>query len=332
MAGCPRAVVLHGATADRPDEADTVAQAETVADALAGLGWECSIETVGLDLSALDGLLMPRPDIVFNLVEAIAGDGRLAHLAPAVLDHLAIRYTGAPAATLFTTTRKTLAKTLLCGAGLPTPDWIESGKAAAPGQPHCERMIVKSVSEDASIGIDAASVVSPERVSAEMAARMARHGGEWFAEAYIDGREFNVGILDGEDGPEVLPIAEILFVDYPAGRPRIVDYDAKWLEGSFAFTHTPRHFNHPRSDDALLKELRRLALETWALFSMTGYGRVDFRVDAEGRPWILEVNANPCLTPDAGFMAAAGRAGYTAADVVGRIAAAALRGAARNAA
>lgn len=332
MGGRPRAVVLHGATADRPDEVDTIAQAQTVADALAALGWDWAIETVGLDLSALDRLLTPRPDLVFNLVEAIAGDGRLAHLVPAVLDHLAILYTGASAATLFTTTRKTLAKSLLRGAGLPTPDWIERGQATAPRPPGSDRMIVKSVWEDASVGIDSASVVAAGRASAEMDARAGQSGGEWFAEAYIEGREFNVGIIDGEDGPEVLPIAEILFVDYPAGRPRIVDYEAKWLEGSFAFTHTPRHFSHPRSDAALLDELRRLALETHALFGVRGYGRVDFRVDAAGRPWILEVNANPCLTPDAGFMAAADRAGYTVADVVGRIVGAASRGTALHAA
>lgn len=331
MGGRPSAVVLHGATADRPDEADTIEQAETVANALAALGWDCRIETVGLDLSALDRLLTPRPGIVFNLVEAIAGDGRLAHLAPAVLDRLAVPYTGASAAALFATTSKTLAKTLLRGAGLPTPDWIE-GELSAPEPPASDRMIVKSVWEDASIGIDARSVVPSGRAYAELAARAAQHGGDWFAETYVDGREFNVGVLDGEDGPEVLPIAEILFVDYPVGRPRIVDYEAKWLEGSFAFTHTPRRFSLPRSDSVLLDELRRLALAAHALFGVRGYGRVDFRVDTAGRPWILEVNANPCLTPDAGFMAAAGRAGYSVAEVVSRIVASASRGTALNAA
>lgn len=327
----PRAVVLHGATADRPDEADTIAQARLVALELAAMGWACDIAAVGLDLSRLDAILTPRPAIVFNLVEALAGDGRLAHLAPAVLDHLAIPYTGASAAGLFATTGKTLTKGLLRAAGLPTPDWIELGGAGGR-RPECDRMIVKSVWEDASLGIDARSVVATGDAAAEMAARAARYGGEWFAEAFVEGREFNVGILDGADGPEVLPIAEILFVDFPAGRPHIVDYEAKWLEGSFAFTHTPRHFDLPGRDGPLLGELRRLALAAHGLFGVGGYGRVDFRVDSSGRPWILEVNANPCLAPDAGFMAAAARAGYSVADVIGRIVGAASVPVARDAA
>jgi D-alanine-D-alanine ligase len=118
-------------------------------------------------------------------------------------------------------------------------------------------------------------------------------------------------------------VAEIHFVDYPADRPRIVDYEAKWLAGSFAFDHTPRHFIEDGADASLVAELRRLALECWRLFGMRGYARVDFRVDAAGRPWVLEVNANPCLSPDAGLMAVAERAGLTVTDVIAMIAAAA---------
>ncbi len=153
-----------------------------------------------------------------------------------------------------------------------------------------------------------------------MAARRARFGGEWFAERYIEGREFNLSILEGRQGPEVLPVAEIRFVDYPLDRPRIVDYEAKWLEGSFAFAHTPRRFVEDATEADLASDLRRLAADCWRLFGLRGYARVDFRVDEAGRPWVLEVNANPCLSPDAGFMAAAAQGGLTATDVIAMIA------------
>ena len=149
--------------------------------------------------------------------------------------------------------------------------------------------------------------------------RARRFGGEWFAEAFIDGREFNIGLIENRGRLEVLPIAEILFVDYPADRPRIVDYDAKWQDGSFGFDHTPRRFDHAGGDAPFLARLAGLAEAAFRCFGLCGYGRVDVRVDDAGQPWILEVNANPCLAADAGFMAAAVRTGLTIDDVVGRI-------------
>lgn len=327
----PRAVVLHGASADRPDEADTIIQANMVADALRRMGWTSEIVTMGLDLSMLKRRLTPSPGVVFNLVESLNGDGRLVHLAPAVLEHLGIAFTGAPAAAHFTTTNKPLAKRLLRGARLATPDWIGPGGEAWNRRSN-SRMIVKAVSEDASLGIDSGSVVPASHVHAEIARRAATYGGEWFAEHFVDGREFNVGILAHENGLQVLPIAEILFVDYPADRPRIVDYEAKWIEDSFAYSHTPRRFDLPAADAGLLEELGRLAIAAFNLFGLKGYGRVDFRVDKAGRPWILEVNANPCLAPDAGFAAAAAEAGLTADDVIERIVSSTIHKQARAAA
>lgn len=321
MSNRGRVVVLHGATAERPDEADTILQAEQVAEALGRLGWDARIEAVGLDLSALEALLAPRPAFVFNLVESLAGDGSLIHLVPGVLDHLRVPYTGASPAAHFLTTHKPIAKRLMRAAGLPTPDWLDSVSGPEALGDHA-RAIVKPAAEDASVGIDADSVVPVGRARAMLAARARRFGGAWFAEAFIDGREFNVGLIGSRDRLEVLPIAEILFVDYPSDRPRIVDYEAKWRDGSFGFDHTPRRFDHAGGDAPLLDRLAGLAEAAFRCFGLGGYGRVDMRVDAAGRPWILEVNANPCLAADAGFMAAAARAGLTIDDVVGRIVAA----------
>ncbi|HBB18312.1 MAG TPA: D-alanine--D-alanine ligase, partial [Syntrophus sp. (in: bacteria)] len=94
---------------------------------------------------------------------------------------------------------------------------------------------------------------------------------------------------------------------------------SKWEEGSFEFNHTPRSFTFPETDAPLLLRLKELALRCWNLFDLRGYARVDFRVDKEGRPWILEVNANPCLSPDAGFLAATLHANLTFEEVLERI-------------
>jgi D-alanine-D-alanine ligase len=118
---------------------------------------------------------------------------------------------------------------------------------------------------------------------------------------------------------EPLPPAETLFRDYPPGKPRIVDYAAKWDAASFEYNNTLRRFEFPATDAALLARLRAVALACARLFDLHGYARVDVRVDAAGTPWVLEVNANPCLSPDAGFAAAAAAAGLDGTAVLQRI-------------
>jgi D-alanine-D-alanine ligase len=117
----------------------------------------------------------------------------------------------------------------------------------------------------------------------------------------------------------VLPLAEMTFVDFPAGKPRIVDYEAKWDEASFGYNNTVRRFDFGPEDAGLLASLREISLACWKLFDLAGHVRVDFRVDAAGNPYVLEVNTNPCLSPDAGFAAAAARAGLTPEQVMARI-------------
>ncbi|MGD1876426.1 MAG: hypothetical protein ACFB13_02875 [Kiloniellaceae bacterium] len=314
--------VLHGAAADRPDEADTIATAKAIAAALQRLGYHSKVIRLGLDLGDLNGLAARRPALVFNLVEALDGDSALAHLAPAMLDHIGLGYTGAGVEAHHMTLTKTAAKRLLAAAGLPTPQWSLDGRGFAPDA----RVIVKSLTEHASLGIDARSVVSAAKARQEILAREQRFGGRFFAEAFIEGREFNLSLLQTPQGPRVLPSAEILFVDFPAGRPQIVDYEAKWDTAATAYVNTPRSFEFADSDTALLAELEALALKTWDLFGLTGYARVDFRVDAAGRPTILEVNLNPCLAPDAGFAAAAARAGLGYAALIAAIVTAAREG------
>jgi D-alanine-D-alanine ligase len=152
-----------------------------------------------------------------------------------------------------------------------------------------------------------------------MERRKDKLGGECFAEAYVDGREFNLSILASDAGPEILPPAEMKFVNYPPGKWRVVGYRAKWDENSHEYRNTVRSFRFSPDDEPLLEELREIARKCWTLFGLRGYGRVDFRVDRLNRPSVLEINTNPCLSLDAGFFAAVTQAGLSYKEMVRRI-------------
>lgn len=298
-------------------ERDVLAQVEAVESALRSLGCATTVVECDLDLSPLRRAIQnERPDFVFELVESLGGSDRLAPVVAAFLETLRIPTTGSSFAAWSASNDKLRAKRILRDAGLPTPDWwtVESFDSDAPAG---TVGIVKSTVEHASLGIDDRSVVvagTSDLESTEFAA-------DRFVEAFIDGREFNLSLLASDDGQsvEVLPSAEIAFVGFPPGKPRIVGYAAKWDEDSFEYGATPRRFDFPAQDEPLLDELRSLALACWNAFGLGGYARVDFRVDETGRPWILEANANPCLAPDAGFAAALSQAGVPFEEAVWRI-------------
>ena len=338
--------ILHGEVPKGagPDEQDVLEEVGLVSDGLARLGHEPITVPVSLNFEqTMQTLGSLRPAIVFNLVESLAGKGSLIHMAPAFLDELGIPYTGARTEAMFLTSNKLLAKRTLAGAELPTPAWFSEGKnpEIATGK---GTWIVKSLWEHASVGLDEDSVLfdaDRDRIVEEMDARRKQLGGACFAERFIDGREFNVSLLaggnppplagekksagdgittvTGKNDPEVLPPAEILFDAYPPGKVRVVGYRAKWVQNSPEFAQTTRHFDFQQADAPLLSRIGELSLRCWRLFGLHGYARVDFRVDSAGRPWILEVNANPCLSPDAGFLAAAAQAEMGFTDVLSRI-------------
>ena len=300
-------IVLHQEVGRRAreDEKDTVAQAAFVAETLKEAGWKTEVLTLGLDLArARRRLQTLRPAAVFNLVESLDGRGEFIHFAAGLLESLGLAFTGSPARALFLTSHKLLAKQFMRLAGIPTPDWFTPDDRVGAVFP-CLR---KSVWEHASLGMDDAALISSEQ---GLAADAAASTGGFFYERFIDGREFNLSLIEEDGSARVLDPAEIRFVDYPPDKPRIVGYRAKWETGSFEYENTRRAFDFPESDRPLLAELAAIALRCFHAFGLAGYARVDFRVDGQGRPWILEVNANPCLAPDAGFYANAIRCGFT---------------------
>jgi D-alanine-D-alanine ligase len=308
-----KVLVLHSDVAPGapPEEEDTLIAAAAVEAALTARGFSASRAPYARDRAAL-ALLLERsaPDIIFNLVEGIDGLGRLAPEAPRALAALGWRFTGVGAEPMDLTNDKPRTKALLRQAGLATPDWCVGPRwEGLDARPY----IIKAALEDASLGLDDGCVVSgPAAVVARAKACAARFGGDWFAEAFVAGREFNIAMLGGH----VLPMAEMRFERWPEGKPRIVGYDAKWKEDSSGWNGTVRHFGVEREEPQLAQALRRACERAWTLFGLTGFARVDFRVDAAGTPFILEINANPCISPDAGFAAAAAEAGMGYDEVI----------------
>lgn len=306
-----------------PDQSDSLVQAEAVGRALTALGHDPMEMAFSMDVKGfLKAIEEAHPQLVFNLTESVEGHGRLIHFPASILEVLGIRYTGAPSEALYVTSNKILAKKILKGAGIPTPAWYRAEDLEKVSPPLGGPLIIKSLWEHASVGLEESSVLwleSPGLLLKEMEKRREALRGECFAEQYIDGREFNVSVLTSQEGPEVLPPAEMRFIDYPPGKWKVVGYRAKWDDGSFESLHTERGFEFDNSDRPLIRKLVETARKCWDLFSLRGYARVDFRVDEQNQPWVLEINANPCLSPDAGFVAAASQAGLSYKQVVKRI-------------
>ena len=324
-----RILVLHSdVPPDAPaDEQDTLITAQAIAKALRSRGHAAALAPFAVSLEATRALVAERrPDAVFNMVEAVFAQGELAPVVPTILEKLSVPFTGCRAAPMALAGDKPLAKRILRLAGLPTPDWDESPFDLL--REDC-RYIVKSSTEDASLGLDDTAIVMGRAAVRQQADRCRiTFGGRWFAESYIDGREFNVSVLEQDGQPRVLPIPEMRFENWPADRPRLVGYAAKWQEESPDSIGTVRHFGGENRDPALHRDMADLAQACWRLFGLNGFARVDFRVDNDGRPTILEINPNPCLEPGAGFAAAAAAAGISYPALMERLLTAGMHAAA----
>jgi D-alanine-D-alanine ligase len=319
-----RVLILHNpVSADSaPDDLDTLAQVEAVREGLTALAHEVAAMDYEPSEPMARKVRSAEPQIAFNLVESVSGSARRAHEAAALLEEMGVAFTGAASEPFRLSTNKLTAKSILFRAGVPTPEWRITDGPEGDKAPLFGPWLIKSVWEHASLGLEESSVVSPVTMAElrrEMRARSPFLGGDCFAEAYVHGREFNISLLETLDGLRVLPIAELRFVDWDPQTPRIVGYAAKWQEDSPQYRSTVRSFDYPPEDGPLLDTLAATAVDAWKALRLSGYGRIDLRVDDSGHPLVIDVNANPCISPDAGFQAAARQAGLGFTDVLEHI-------------
>lgn len=313
-----RIVLLHNEVlTDQPDEVDVIHQRDLVQKACEQLGYEVQCLTVGRNLSEdLAKVEQAKADLVFNLVEATWGKGELIYFVPAILNALKIPYTGVPLDALFLTTNKVLAKKFMGLYGIPTAPYFAVNELN--GLDPAKTYIVKPIWEEASVGITDGSIfkASDSNKVREIGQLPVSH---YFVEEFIEGREFNVSILGGAEKPEVLPAAEMIFSNYFDGKPKFVGYKAKWDENSEEYHHTNRAFNTLSQSPELQAGLEEICLKCWNAFHLKGYVRVDFRVNQQNQIFVLEINGNPCIAPDSGFVAALEYAGYTQEVLIERI-------------
>ena len=209
---------------------------------------------------------------------------------------------------IYLTTDKIICKTILSFNNIKTPSW-----AKILADVEVEKLyIVKPISEDGSVGIADDIIVKGSEVTDIPEG--------YFAEEYIHGREFNISIIGGNKEFIVLPPAEMCFSnDYYQTKPRILGYKAKWDENSLEYKNTTRRFRFENVDNDLIAELKKIAAKCWKIFGLRGYARVDFRVGDENKPTVIEINANPCIAPDSGFVAACNEAGLTNTEIINLI-------------
>jgi D-alanine-D-alanine ligase len=229
------------------------------------------------------------------------------------MEWLGIPFTGSPFETLTLARKKHLTKHLLLGAGLPTADFYVVDDFPVPECDLGWPVIVKPAAQDASVGVDQGSVVTDqERLNERVAYLLENYGPPVLVEHFIRGREFNVGVIENPD-IQVLPVAEILFVDKDPDFWPIVTYDGKWKPGSRDYEATPPKY--PATVAPKLKErVEALARAAFRLLGCRDYARVDFRVKPSGKPYILEVNPNPDFSPLAGLSGGLTTAGLTHAQ------------------
>lgn len=301
------------------------ASSEAITQAIRDHGLDAELLGIhGLDLGqVMDDLRARAPDLVFNLCESLNGDARNEMVVPSVLEMLDLPYTGTPALSLGLCLHKDRCKEILIARGIATPEHVVVRHARDLDDPALARLpyplFVKLCHEDASVGIDERNRVADARELAACARRlMAQYRQPVIAERYIDGREVNVTVLGNGARTTCLPLHEIDFSAMPDGRPHIVSYAAKWNEHHVDYAGTKpvpvRGVSH-----ALVATLEQTAMDAYRALGLRDFGRVDLRVDGQGQPFVIDVNPNCDLSPDAGVARAAAYAGIDYPALIGRV-------------
>lgn len=267
-----------------------------------------------------------KPDIVFNLLDQFHGDTLYCHHVASFLELMRVPYTGCNPRGLMLSQGKDLSKKLLKYHRIPAPAFA----VFAPGR-KVKRpsrlgfpLIVKSVTEDASLGISQASVVDDDDKLAERVAFIhQRVGTAAIAEQYIDGRELYVGVL-GAERLRVLPIWELEFTDLPSGALPIATERAK-----HNLDYQLRHgvVQGPALDlpAPLETKIRDMVKRLCRVLEIDGYARIDLRLSAEGVPFFIEANPNPEIAESEEFAQSALHDGLDYPDLLNRILALGIR-------
>src|SRR5215813_7255377 len=292
---------------------------EEVAEALTKLGHEPTMHELDGTTKSLLALTRIDCDLVFNLCESFADDDTADFKIAAFLELIGKKYTGSGTHGLMLAQDKAIAKKIFAFHGIHTPTFAKSFRGRLDFSHDLQfPVIVKPAREDGSIGIEFSAVVNSIR---ELMERMdwlhANFDSPVLIEEYIEGREMYVGII-GNDKPEALPVVELDLSKLPDGTPRIAAAEVKWGKGTKAYRDTKSAIATDLSDDTTLA-LQQTAVAAYQALELRDYGRVDMRLQADGRIHVIEVNPNPWLSSKAEFAMAARKSGRTYSQLIEEI-------------
>ena len=312
----------QAATADKSPVVRTLDKKEVedeVAEALAKLGHEPTMHELDGTPRSLLALARLECDLVFNLCESFADDDTADFKIAGFLELVGKKYTGSGTHGLMLAQDKAIAKKIFAFHGIHTPVFARSFRGRLDFSHDLQfPVIVKPAREDGSIGIEFSAVVNSIR---ELMERMdwlhAHFNSPVLIEEYIEGREMYVGIV-GNDNPEALPVVELDLSKLPGGMPRIAGAEVKWGKGTKAYRDTKSAVATDLPEETVL-QLQQTAVAAYQALELGDYGRVDMRLQPDGRVHVIEVNPNPWLSSKAEFAMAARKAGRNYAQLVGEI-------------
>lgn len=313
---------------DRGSHLDLLRMIRRIARALRSVGYRVTVVPLGRELSAFQRRLRRlKPDVVFNQYDDVLHGALYEMRLPALIRMMGFPMTGSPALAVGLTRYKHMTASLLQGAGIPVPPCTELLERIGDVDRHKWKfpLIVQPSQEDAGIGLERDSVVhSKAALKAKVRHILENYKQPALAQAFLPGREFNVGIVGGRR-LRVMPLAEVDYTKLSAGIPPIMSYAAKWVENSEEYAGT-EIVCPAQVDPELAKEIIATALRAFRAVGAWGYGRVDIRLDEESIPRVLEVNCNASLEEELGLARAAARGGISYPQLLHMIVKAATEG------
>ena len=292
-----------------------------VVSTLTTIGHEVQVLGVHDDLGEIRRLVTEwKPHIAFNLLEGFDDIVIFDQNVVSHLELLKLAYTGCNPRGLLLARDKSLSKKLLAYHRIPVPesDVARIGKPFRRPKRLAFPLIVKSLTQEASIGISQASVVdSDEKLTERVKFIHDSIGTAAIVEQYIEGRELYVGIL-GNQSLQAFPVWELVFKNMPEGARRIATDRVKW---SVKYQKKYGIDSGPAVDlpDAKAEEIQHLCKRAYRALELSGYARIDLRLDDAGNCWVLEANPNPQIARGEDFAASAEKMGLSYETVLQRI-------------
>jgi D-alanine-D-alanine ligase len=293
---------------------------EQIFEALEKLGHEPSYYVLDGRPQSLVGLTKCSADLIFNLTESYAGDDTKEMHVTAFLDMIDIPYTGSGPHAHTLAQDKAIAKKMFAFYGIQSPYFATAYRGTIDHAHDISfPLIVKPTSEDGSIGIDAAAVVTSVK---ELMERIDYIQTEFdspaLIEEYIEGREIYAAILGSYEKAHALPLVELDLSKLPKGVPRIASQDVKFEKDTEVYKLTKSAIAEDLDEETVTK-LTDIAIKAYRAVKLRDYGRIDMRLSSKGEVYVIEANPNPWLSSGQEFAMAAKKSGLSYTQMIGEI-------------